>query len=66
MRGPKKLTLVYINQPMLKLVSLFIASVKVTEPMDDIMWGLAVFYNTLCCLNVPLLSMNGSYHTQIS
>lgn len=51
MKYDRNLSLVYVIQPMVKLGSLYVVSLKVTEVIDDIKWGLTV-YATIC------LSMN--------
>lgn len=42
MRCGRNLILVYTNQSMVKLVSLYVVLLKVTEPVDDVKLGLTV------------------------
>lgn len=36
------LTLIYINYPMVKLFSLYVILLVITEPIDNIKWGFTV------------------------
>lgn len=36
-------THVYVNKPMMKLVLSYVTSLEVTEPIEDVKWGLTVF-----------------------
>lgn len=42
MRHDRNLTFVYVNKPMLKLVSLYSVLLEVTEPIANVKWGLPV------------------------
>lgn len=50
MRCHRNLTVTCINQPMIKVVLLYFASLKVIEPTDAIKWGLTVSANKIFLL----------------